>query len=153
MSIVFFSWQRTWDCDSIIEAKGSAREEYLLPLIREKDPSAVRSFKGRNGEGSSETGVPKYLCSSKDSRFVPVIGQDFDRDPIRGTIYCLNKGGTALIRPLPDIRWRVFLRKWAETWFTMQMHGIMQESIVNYGEQCDREDEVHEVLICAWGSE
>ena len=28
----------------IIEAKGSAREEYLLPLIREKDPLAVRSF-------------------------------------------------------------------------------------------------------------
>ncbi len=35
----------------------------------------------------------------------------------------------------------------------MQMHGIMQEGIVNYGEQCDREDEVHEVLIYAWGSE
>lgn len=50
--------------------KGSAKEEYSLPLAREENPLAVRFSQGRNGEGSFETG---FLKESKKSRFVSVI--------------------------------------------------------------------------------
>ena len=43
--------------------KGSAKEEYSLPLIRERNPSAERFLEGRNEEGSFETGIRKVFIS------------------------------------------------------------------------------------------
>ena len=37
--------------------KGSAKEEYSLPLTRERNPLAERFLEGRNEEGSFETGI------------------------------------------------------------------------------------------------
>lgn len=63
--------------------KGSAKEEYSLPLIRERSPVAERFLEGRNEEGSFETGIRKVCKISRDSRFVPVNGQSSDRSLLR----------------------------------------------------------------------
>lgn len=44
---------------------------------------AERLLKGRNEEGSFETGVRKVFYISRDSRFVPVNGQGSDGSRLR----------------------------------------------------------------------
>lgn len=80
--------------------KGSAKEEYSLPLIRERNPSAERFLEGRNEEGSFETGIRKVDISVGIHDSSPLTDRALMGACGDGCNMHSNKGGTAVTRPL-----------------------------------------------------